>query len=115
MCDKLEPQYICMTCKTVIGPIWDDYDNQCKCKDVYEFEVWRVAPIDPLIDELKAWAISRKEAETRERPDVNIYKKTLITTWDQIIRKLEEIKNTTNHSTGQESAACEFNIIPERA
>lgn len=92
MSDKLEPQYICMTCKTVIGPIWDDYENQCKCKDPYEFEVWRVAPINELLDDLKDWAVSRKEAETGERPDVNIYKKTLINTWDQIIRKLEDIK-----------------------
>ena len=38
------------------------------------------------IDSLLTWAISRKESE--------------INTWDQIIRKLEEIKNITNHSTG---------------
>ncbi len=42
--DKLLPQYICMTCKTVIGPIWDDDKNQCDC-GAYEFEVWRVASI----------------------------------------------------------------------
>ena len=42
----MEPQFICMTCKTVIGPIWDDYDNQCNCKDQYDIEVWRVTPVD---------------------------------------------------------------------
>lgn len=36
--DFLPPQYICLTCKTVIGPVWDDEENQCSC-DVYEFEV----------------------------------------------------------------------------
>jgi len=89
-----------MTCKTVIGPIWDDYDNQCKCGP--DFEVWRVFSVDQndTIDRLLTWAISRKESETKYRPDVNIYKKTLINTWDQIIRKLNEIKNITNHSTG---------------
>lgn len=42
--EKIPPQYICMTCKTVIGPIWDDHENQCNC-DVYEYEVWLVAPV----------------------------------------------------------------------
>ncbi len=42
--NKLLPQYICMTCKTVIGPIWDDDKNQCDC-GAYEFEVWRVTSI----------------------------------------------------------------------
>lgn len=42
--ETIPPQYICMTCKTVIGPIWDDDENQCQC-GVYEFEVWRVAPV----------------------------------------------------------------------
>ena len=98
--DKLKPQYICMTCKTVIGPIWDDYDNQCNCGP-YEFEVWRVFSVDQsdTIDSLLTWAISRKEAETKCRPDVNIYKKTLINTWNQIIRKLEETKNITSRFT----------------
>lgn len=41
--ETIPPQYICMTCKTVIGPVWDDGENQCEC-DVYKFEVWRVAP-----------------------------------------------------------------------
>lgn len=41
--DTILPQYICMTCKTVIGPVWDDYENQCSCGE-YEYEVWRVAP-----------------------------------------------------------------------
>ena len=87
MSEILEPQWICMACKTIIGPIWDDYDNQCKCKDPYEFEVWRVVSFDNLL----AWAKSRKAAETAERPDVNIHKKTLVQTWDQIIRKLEKL------------------------
>lgn len=34
------------------------------------------------------WAKDRKAAETKHRPDMNIYKKTLIQTWDQVIRKL---------------------------
>ncbi len=42
MNETLKPQFICMTCKTVIGPIWDDFKNRCKCKDVYDYEVWRV-------------------------------------------------------------------------
>lgn len=90
MCNKLEPQYICMACKTVIGPVWDDYDNQCKCEDPYSIEVWRVVSIDSYLEGLREWAVSRKVAETGERPDKNIHKKTLINTWDQIIRKIEE-------------------------
>lgn len=35
-----------------------------------------------------AWAIERKRAETENRPDDNIYKRTLVQTWDQIIRHL---------------------------
>ncbi len=44
--DILSPQFICMTCKTVIGSIWDDDENQCKCKDVYYIEVYRVASVN---------------------------------------------------------------------
>lgn len=43
--DGLVPQWICMTCKTVIGPIVDDGENRCNCKDDYLIELWRVAPV----------------------------------------------------------------------
>lgn len=45
--ETIIPQWICMTCKTVIGPIVDDEKHKCKCKDVYLFEHWRVAAFDP--------------------------------------------------------------------
>ncbi|MCK4883556.1 MAG: hypothetical protein KAS30_01670 [Candidatus Diapherotrites archaeon] len=55
-----EPIYICLTCKKVIGPIWDDYDNDCGCGD--DYEIYRVAPVDEANfifnhKELKDWAI----------------------------------------------------------
>jgi hypothetical protein len=42
----LSPQWICVTCKTVIGPIVDDDANRCKCNDVYLMELWLVAPLN---------------------------------------------------------------------
>ena len=39
--DIVKPQYICMNCKTLIGPIWDDDENQCNC-DEYEYLVLRL-------------------------------------------------------------------------
>lgn len=40
--------------------------------------------------ELFTWACERLNAETADRPDENIHKKTLVGTWCQVIRKLEE-------------------------
>jgi chromosome segregation ATPase len=37
---------------------------------------------------LLAWATERKAAETDNRPDVNIHKKTLVETWNQVLRFL---------------------------
>ena len=45
---------------------------------------------DEILASLKAWAESRKEAETAARPDVNIYKRILVETWNQIIRELDK-------------------------
>jgi len=41
-----------------------------------------------LSKKLLAWAEKRKEEETLHRPDVNIHKKNLVITWNQVIRKL---------------------------
>jgi len=41
----LSPQWICMTCKTVVGPVVDDDEHRCKCKDDYLIELWLVAPV----------------------------------------------------------------------
>ena len=41
--------------------------------------------------ELLRWAREKKEAETAHRPDENIHKRTLVNTWDQMIRRLEEV------------------------
>lgn len=38
---------------------------------------------------LLQWCNERKKAETENRPDENIHKRTLIETWDQIIKKLK--------------------------
>ena len=45
----------------------------------------------PLRDRLLAWANWRKACEVDNRPDINIYKKTLANTWNQIIKKLENL------------------------
>ena len=44
-----------------------------------------------LAKELLAWAEGRKSVETDLRPDVNVYKRTLVETWDQVIRKIKTI------------------------
>ncbi len=49
---EMKPVYICLTCKKVIGPIWDDDKNQCGCGP-YDYEVVRVAPVDE-IEQLKS-------------------------------------------------------------
>lgn len=41
-----------------------------------------------VLAELLAWAKQRKAEECDNRPDQNIYKKTLVNTWDQVIAKL---------------------------
>lgn len=41
--------------------------------------------------ELLEWAKKRKYEETEHRPDINIYKRVLIDTWDQVIKKLSEV------------------------
>lgn len=40
------------------------------------------------IHKLLKWAEGRKSEETNKRPNNNIYKPVLITTWNQIIRKI---------------------------
>ena len=89
MSEKLTPQFICMACKTVIGPIWNDHDRKCVCADSYDHEVWRVVPDTYLID-LLGWAKDRKATETNHRPDTNIHKRMLVETWDQIINEIKQ-------------------------
>ena len=57
---------------------------------LYGIEVYRVIPTI-ILDDVLAWAIARKEAETKHRPDINIHKRTLVETWDQTIKKLSEV------------------------
>lgn len=45
MGETIPPQWICMTCKTVVGPIVDDDEHRCKCDDVYLIDLWLVAPV----------------------------------------------------------------------
>ena len=42
------------------------------------------------LKKLKRWVKKRFKEECSNRPDVNVYKKTLITTWTQIIRQIEK-------------------------
>jgi len=51
--------------------------------------------------ELIEWAQGRKDNETLHRPDVNIYKRTLVETWDQVIRKLREQADTEGAKDGR--------------
>ena len=60
--EKVPPQFICLTCKTVIGEVWDDHENQCKCKGDYSYEVCRM---------VDATIIDEKDAEI-ERLDKRI-------------------------------------------
>jgi hypothetical protein len=39
-------------------------------------------------DELLSWAVARWDAEVKNRPEVNVYRKPLDTTWRQVIRRL---------------------------
>lgn len=41
------------------------------------------------------WARGRREAETANRPDENVNKRTLEVTWDQVIGKLEDAIRST--------------------
>jgi hypothetical protein len=43
--ETIPPQWICMTCKTVVGPVVDDDEHKCNCKDVYLVDLWLVAPV----------------------------------------------------------------------
>jgi len=43
--ETIPPQWICMTCKTVVGPVVDDDKHKCNCKDVYLVDLWLVAPV----------------------------------------------------------------------
>jgi Fe-S-cluster containining protein len=40
---------------------------------------------------LHDWAVERKKAETEHRPVVNIHRRTLVATWDQIIQRLDSM------------------------
>ena len=52
----IAPQFICLTCNTVIGPVWDDDDHKCRC-DIYEYEVIRLVP-ETLVDRALEIALS---------------------------------------------------------
>ena len=39
----------------------------------------------------RQWAESRYEEEVAHRPDVNIHKRTLKETWNQVLRKINEM------------------------
>ena len=63
----LKPQFICISCKTVIGQIWDDDENTCECVDVYDIEVWQMCSVEQIATlkehnaTLKAHLASAKE------------------------------------------------------
>lgn len=44
-----------------------------------------------VINALRLWAQGRREDETAHRPEQNIYKRCLERTWDQVLRKLDEM------------------------
>lgn len=44
--ETIPPQWICMTCKTVIGPVVDDDEHKCKCEDPYLIDLWLVTAIE---------------------------------------------------------------------
>lgn len=53
-----------------------------------------IDPIDTRTETLNAlllWAKERYESEVAHRPDVNIYKKVLETTWNQVIHHIENL------------------------
>lgn len=43
--ETIPPQWICMSCKTVVGTVVDDDEHRCNCKDVYLVDLWLVAPV----------------------------------------------------------------------
>lgn len=45
---------------------------------------------------LLRWARQIKEKEIKNRPDVNIYKRTILTIWTQVINKIEDLYMTTS-------------------
>lgn len=63
----MQPQYICFNCKTVIGPIYDDFNNCCKCDD-YEADVWRMIPAtDAEIAEIESYYDTLSDDEKRDQ------------------------------------------------
>lgn len=63
----------------------DDVHDECKAKLARLERALREK-----LDELIAWADRRCSDETKHRPDVNIYKRTLVETWGQVQRKLRQ-------------------------
>lgn len=55
-------------------------DEQEFIKQLYE---------DEILISLKKRAKNRKETEIKKSPDENIYKHTLVETWNQVIRELD--------------------------
>lgn len=47
------------------------------------------------------WAIERKHSEVDNRPDINIHKKTLTTTWNQVINYLTHSAATGQGGSGE--------------
>ena len=54
---------------------------------------------------LRDWAAERKRAETEHRPGVNIHKRTLMDTWDQVIRHLDSLLPHDEPLEGEEQDA----------
>lgn len=54
---------------------------------------------------LRDWAVRRKHAETAHRPDENIHKRTLVGTWDQVIRHLDGLLPHDEPLEGEEQDA----------
>lgn len=44
-----------------------------------------------ILNALKLWVAERRESETEARPDVNIYKRVLLATWNQVEAKIDEL------------------------
>ena len=98
----MEPQFICLTCKTVIGPTWDDYDNQCNCKDIYDIEVYRV------ISAQKTGGMKYITKNTSDRDgadnkifSVEIEKETTDSVWIDGTRRPKLSKHYTIHDSVQ--------------
>jgi len=75
-----------------VDDIWDEFlEPNSKGTIIDLLRRTRCEAAKEMQEQVVEWAKSRWDAEVKNRPDINIHKRTLNNTWEQVIREVPNL------------------------